>query len=230
MTIWAIADLHLSFGTPDKKMDVFGGSWENHAEKIEKNWIKVVGPDDLVLIAGDISWAMNAEQVAPDLAWLERLPGTKVMIRGNHDYWWGSISKVRKSLPPSCHALQNDAFLWKDVAIGGTRLWDSKEISTPDCTEEDEKIFERELGRLEMSLKAMNQEAKVKIVMTHYPPLPLTMEPTRVTDLLESYHINFCLFGHLHNQTESPYTERGGIHYLLTACDFLGFTPLKVLP
>ena len=127
MTIWALADLHLSFGVPDKEMDVFGPKWKNHPEKIRANWEKLVKPDDLVLLPGDISWGMHPEEALPDLNWIDSLPGTKVMIRGNHDYWWTSISKVEKVLPKSIHVIQNNIYRWKDVIICGARLWDTEE-------------------------------------------------------------------------------------------------------
>lgn len=232
MTIWAIADLHLSFGTPDKKMDIFGKHWKDHAEKVEKNWRQVVDSKDLILLAGDFSWAMNSSQVRGDLDWLESLPGIKVMIRGNHDYWWQSIGKVRRELPPSCHVIQNDAFIWEGVAVGGTRLWDTPEFNfgSEASTAEDEKIFVRELQRLEASLKAMPQDARQKIAITHYPPVGLDLQPTRATLLLEKYGVSISLFGHLHHlKAEEPqFGKLNGISYQLTACDYLNFHPLKI--
>ncbi len=246
MTVWAIADLHLSFGVPGKKMDVFGPKWENHAQRIEENWTQVINNEDLVLIAGDISWAMTLEEALPDLAWIDRLPGQKVMIKGNHDFWWGSVGKVRKSLPPSCHILQNDAFLWRDIAIGGARLWDTAEYGfspyidfvkreekekKEEPVEENEKIFERELQRLEMSLKALDTHAKTRIVMTHYPPISADLQPSKVSHLLEKYRVDVCVFGHLHNLKEGLplFGEKNGVRYELTACDYLKFKPLKIL-
>lgn len=249
MTIWALADLHLSFGTPKKKMDIFGGKWINHAAKIEAGWIQVIKPEDLVLIAGDISWAMTIDEAKVDLEWIDALPGTKVMIKGNHDYWWSSLGKVKKILPSSCHVIQNDAFEWKGIAIGGARLWDTEEygfenyiefkkrqdapqkMEAPPDPAEEERIFVRELQRLEMSLQAMNPAAKTKIVMTHYPPISATLEPSRVSSLLDKYGIDICLFGHLHNLKEGAnlFGKRGGVTYYLTACDYLDFHPLQVL-
>lgn len=241
MSIWAIADLHLSFGVPNKEMDIFGEQWKGHAEKIKRHWEENILPEDLVLIAGDVSWAMNAEQVSHDLAWLERLPGTKVMVKGNHDYWWESFSKVQKILPPSCHVIQNNAFQWKTISIAGTRLWDTHEYNFDAfCadseeprtdTEAGEKIFVRELHRLEMSLKAMPPNAEKKIVMTHYPPISAALEDSRVSRLLEVYGINACVFGHLHNmkQTDLPFGEKNGIRYYLVACDYLHFKPKEII-
>lgn len=247
MTIWAIGDLHLSFGVSNKKMDLFGPQWENHAEKIEKAWREKITPEDLVLIPGDISWAMKLEDVVPDFQWIEQLPGTKVILKGNHDYWWSSLSKISSILPPSCHLIQNNSFEWNGVSIGGTRLWDSDTILVKDCIdynaniekksapEEDsrerEKIFQRELDRLELSLKTMNSKANLRIVMTHYPPLGIPMVESAVTQLLEKYNIQVCVFGHLHNIKKglNLYGTFRGIQYFLTSCDYLDFTPIQIV-
>jgi predicted phosphohydrolase len=242
MVIWAIADLHLSFGVKGKSMDIFGEKWKSHALKIEQSWKDLVHSEDLVLIAGDISWAMNLQTVKADFEWLEALPGTKVMIKGNHDYWWSSVSKVRQILPPSCHVIYNDAFLWNDVAVGGSRLWESYEYHFDDyilfegekkesasSLEENEKIFIRELQRLETSLKAMSPFAKKKIALTHYPPISADLKDSRVSSLLEHYHIDYCIFGHLHNLKQPlAFGIKGGVHYILSACDELNFQPQRI--
>ena len=252
MRIWAIGDLHLSFGVANKSMDVFGPSWENHAEAIASHWKAVVHPDDLVLIPGDISWAMRLEDAVVDLLWIDALPGTKVMIKGNHDYWWGSLKKIAEVLPPSIHLIQNNAFHWKDVAIGGARLWDTPEYSfgefidfqepikprakTPTSEEEiiqedlSQKIFDRELERLRLSLKAMRPDAKIRIAMTHYPPLGANMDLSRAAQVLEQNNIHACVFGHLHNikPNLSLFGEKRGVRYLLTSSDYLRFQPVAV--
>src|SRR6478752_7625548 len=128
MDVWAIADLHLAFGVPQKSMEVFGGAWIGYAEKIEKNWRAVVHADDLVLIAGDISWATSLQEAKVDLDWVAALPGTKVMVKGNHDYWWSSLSKVEQILPSSIHLIQNNIFVFQEIAIAGARLWDTDEF------------------------------------------------------------------------------------------------------
>lgn len=249
MTVWAIADLHLSFGVSDKAMDVFGAQWANHAEKLHKQWQDLVGPDDLVLLPGDISWAMRIEEVQPDLEWIHKLPGTKVMIRGNHDYWWTSLKKVEKILPSSIHLVQNNVFHWNGIGVGGVRLWDTPEYSFKDYiayvdnprqkklqTEADpegeaERIFERELMRLEMSLKCFNSTDKVRIAMVHYPPIGADLKDSRVSAILEKYQVNVCVFGHLHNIQPGvlPYGKKNGVRYFMTACDYLDFTPVKVV-
>lgn len=212
MAIWAIGDLHFSFGVPDKEMDIFGQKWVQHHEKIKKSWDSSVKPEDLVLIPGDLSWAMHIEDAKKDFEWIHERPGTKVIIKGNHDYWWDAISKVRKNLPPSIHAIQNDVFLWNDVAIGGARLWDTNEFSffpyidivgnIPEKkkdAEEDAKIFERELHRLKTSLDMIPKDAKIKIAMTHYPPIGADLLPSRASALLEEAQIQHAVFGHLHS-------------------------------
>lgn len=247
MRIWAIADLHLSFGVPNKSMDVFGPAWEKHAEQISVAWQAVIHQDDLVLIPGDISWAMRPEEATPDLAWIDRLPGTKVLLKGNHDFWWGSLKKIAPILPPSLHLIQNNVFRWKEVAIGGTRLWDSEEYSfgsfiefrenprekkgDPEVkTQEDlsEKIFERELLRLEMSLSQLPSDAKIRIAMTHYPPIGADLQPSRASKILEKHGIHTCVFGHLHNIKAgiSLFGEIRGVRYVLASADYVRFQPI----
>jgi predicted phosphohydrolase len=247
MSIWAIADLHLAFGLPDKSMEVFGPPWEGYTEKIEKNWRASIASEDLVLIPGDISWAMRAEQARLDLNWIDQLPGTKVLLRGNHDYWWNSASKIKQVLPPSCHFIQHNSFTWKDIVIAGSRLWDTSEFNfnhlihiRPNIKaklemkklteEEQEKVFQRELRRLEMSLKSINPKAKTRIVMTHYPPISADLQDSSVSRLLESYHVDICVFGHLHNVKEglSVFGCHHGIQYFLTSCDYLNFQPVLI--
>ncbi len=244
MAIWAIADLHLSFGLPDKGMEIFGDHWENHARKIEAHWRKTIIPEDLILIPGDISWAMNLQQVQPDLDWIESLPGTKVLLKGNHDYWWGSLQQIKRILPPSLHLIQNNVFSWNQVSIGGARLWDTseyqfgsyieglphqEETTEPNQKQEEaEKIFARELGRLELSLQQLDQRPQVlRIAMTHYPPIGAALRDSRVSALLDRYQVDLCVFGHLHNVRKGslPFGVHHGVEYALVACDYLNFEP-----
>lgn len=251
MSVWAIADLHLSLGNPKKTMEVFPG-WKNYQTEIKKHWEELIHQDDLVLIPGDISWAITMEEALVDLEWIHHLPGQKVIIRGNHDYWWPTVTKLRTFLPPTIHFIQNTAFHWHDVSIGGARLWDnSKEYSfhsviefvenpyaakkTPEelakQKEEEEGIFVRELKRLETSLKQVNPKARVKIALTHYPPIGPDLRPSRAAALLEDYKIDLCIFGHLHNVKENshPFGEARGIKYIFASADYLRFTPIKIL-
>jgi predicted phosphohydrolase len=247
MPIWAIADLHLSFGVPDKHMRVFGPQWENYTEKIEEAWRAAVSEEDLILIPGDISWAMRPQQAKPDLDWIGQLPGTKVFLKGNHDYWWTSLAKLAPFLPPSCHLIQNNSFTWKGASIAGTRLWDVPGLNfssaidyksaecvklvEKDLSKESEIIYARELSRLETSLKSMNPKATVRIAMTHYPPVGPQLQETEASRLLEKYKIQICVFGHLHNVKPEVqlFGNLHGIDYFLTACDYLErFRPIKI--
>lgn len=249
MSIWAIADLHLAIGIPEKSMEVFGEPWLHYVDKIYTHWTSLIAPDDLVLIPGDISWAMRPEEARPDLEWIGKLPGTKLILRGNHDYWWTSLRQIEAVLPPSIHLIQNNAFRWNDVVVAGARLWDTPEYhfgpyiqfssnsrartlsEEEDSSPEAEKIFLRELGRLELSLKAMQtQKAPLKIAMTHYPPIGATLEPSRASALLEKYQIDICVFGHLHSiKAGVPlFGSKNGVHYRLASADYLNFVPLKL--
>ncbi|MDE3046471.1 MAG: metallophosphoesterase [Verrucomicrobiota bacterium] len=250
MRIWTIADLHLSFGVENKSMDYFGPAWVDHAKKMADHWRTLIAPEDLVLIPGDISWAMKVEEAIPDLQWIHDLPGTKVLLKGNHDYWWGSLSKVAKVLPPSIHLIQNNAFHWKEATVGGARLWDTPEYSfgpfieyqenprgkkkdTDVAIQEDlsEKIFERELQRLDLSLSQLKPEAKIRIAMTHYPPIGADLKPSRASAILEKYKIDICVFGHLHNIKSgfSLFGEKNGIRYVFAAADYLRFQPICIV-
>lgn len=244
MKVWAIADLHLSFGAPEKNMDVFGPEWVNYAEKLKIHWEERVEKADLVLIPGDISWAMTLEKALIDLEWIDHLPGTKVLIKGNHDYWWSSLSKVKKALPPTIHVIQNNAIQWNGISIGGARLWDSDEYNFDPFIEyrelavspsqepkpDQQKIFQRELQRLEFSLKELDQKAQSRIVMTHYPPISADLHTSKASALLEKYRVDICVFGHLHSVKKEAklFGKARGISYFLTSCDYLNFSPLEI--
>lgn len=232
-------------------MEVFGTEWKGYTQRIEDNWRKIVEQDDLVLIAGDISWAIKPEEVAPDLEWIESLPGTKIMIKGNHDYWWPSLKKLKELLPPSVHAIQNGAFDHNGITIGGSRLWDTEEYSfanlielkenpyspkKTDFVEEatqlelSQKIFTRELQRLKLSLGQINKSAPIRIAMTHYPPISADLQDSEASQILEEHGIQCCVFGHLHNVKPDlqPFGEKNGVKYILTSSDYLNFTPILI--
>jgi predicted phosphohydrolase len=250
MSVWALSDPHLAFGVPEKTMEAFGPSWSKYAERIESNWKKMISANDLVLIPGDISWAMRLEEALVDLQWIDALPGTKVILRGNHDYWWSTPSKIAKIMPPSIHFIHNNTFSWNGIAIGGSRLWDTPEysfhpfiefrenprarIKTPEELakekQEEERIFVRELERLKLSLSQLPKEAKAKIALTHYPPIGADLAPSRASEILEAFKIDFCIFGHLHNVRKAslPFGTARGVKYLLASCDYLDFIPLKI--
>lgn len=247
MSIYALADLHLPFGAPEKTMEFFGPSWHRYTERIEEAWKNTIKDTDLILLPGDISWAMTPEQAEKDLLWIDALPGTKLMLKGNHDYWWASLSKVKKVLPPSIHLIQNNVFNWNGFSIGGSRLWDTPEytfgayiqykenpkqkaMESHEAPEEAEKLFVRELQRLEMSLAGLDPHAKKRIAMTHYPPIGADLKPSRASALLEKYKVDCCVFGHLHNVKEQslPFGEKNGVRYLLTSADYLAFQPFRL--
>jgi predicted phosphohydrolase len=229
----------------EKTMEVFGKDWEDYLEKIEKNWQREVKKEDLVLIPGDLSWGKNLEEALIDLKWLDSLNGEKLIIKGNHDYWWpSSYRKLQKNLPPSFHSIQNNTFNWKNISIGGARLWDSSEYNFDEYIRfqenpyvskkkpvDNEKIFQRELKRLHLSLKNIRKEASLKIAMTHFPPISANLKDSRVSKILEHYKIDLVVFGHLHHvkRDKKLFGVKNNIKYLLTSADYLEFKPLKIL-
>ena len=230
MHIYAIGDLHLSGEPPTKPMEIFGEHWLGHKEKIKQHWLETVTADDTVIICGDISWAMNLEGAAQDLDWLAQLPGRKLLLRGNHDYWWTSLAKMQKRFGEHFEFLQNGCIMLDDIAVCGTRGWvlPSAENFTP----EDEKIYKREAIRLELSLQAAaKEEAATIITAFHYPPLFAPTEQTAFTDLLEKYNVQHCVYGHIHgeNHVITFEGEREGINYKLVSCDTQDFCLYKII-
>ncbi|MDD3400348.1 MAG: metallophosphoesterase [Eubacteriales bacterium] len=229
MRVFAIGDVHLSFATDNKSMDVFGSRWEAHTKRLKEAWQDTVCSDDLVLIPGDISWAMYLDDAKADLAFLDSLNGTKVLLRGNHDYWWSSYTKVKESLPNSIIAVQNNVVRFGDIAVGGTRGWTS-----PECAgfsqADDRKIYEREKMRLELSLSKMTADS-INIVMLHYPPFSEKGQPTEFVDIIEHRPISHVVYGHLHGSAHrSAFTGvRNGISYELVSADYLNFMPKRIL-
>ncbi len=229
MKLFAIGDLHLP-GGQEKPMDVFGRQWTDHPQIIRTAWQEVVAPADWVLVPGDISWAMHLEEARDDLAFLGNLPGRIVILRGNHDYWWHGIGKVRQALPPNVTALQNDCVMLNDdCAVCGTRGWELPDSATN--TPQDEKIYEREVIRLEMSLQAARRAGAERLfAMLHFPPADSDGRATDFTRLLEQYCVEKCVYGHLHAAAVQR-ALRGtcrGVFYQLVSCDALGFTPYLV--
>lgn len=225
MKYYAIGDLHLSHSV-DKPMAVFGTHWEKHAEKIKAAWLEQVTVDDVILIPGDISWGTRLHEASSDLAWLEALPGDKVCIRGNHDYWWDRPNKLNQGYK-TITFLQNKAYMVGERAICGTRGWLDLTHLTP--SETDEKMVARELIRLKLSLEdAIAQGAKEIWVMLHYPPcLKQTMQSPFVA-LMAQYPVTKVIYGHLHDETSWGLAPQGvyqGVSYHLVAADYLGFKP-----
>lgn len=228
--IYAISDLHLSLGG-DKPMDVFGSVWKDHHLKLQANWAKFVKDDDVVIIGGDVSWAMRLDETQEDFNFIHRLPGKKILFRGNHDYWWQSYSKVKKKLPPSMEAVQNNYISYRDrVALCGTRGWTVP--GGENYTEQDEKIYQRELIRLRLSLTAAQKDGFDEFIVTlHYPPFTSRCEDTGFTEIMQEFGARICLYGHLHgvDQQRVFQGERKGTIYYFTAADFLNFNPFLVL-
>ncbi|MDB5085051.1 MAG: phosphohydrolase [Bacilli bacterium] len=234
MKVFAIGDPHLSF-TTEKPMDIFGDQWSDHPERMAENWRQIVDNEDWVLIPGDLSWAMTLEEAAIDLDFLGELPGQKIVIRGNHDYWWSTLTKVRKALPPSLHAIQNDSLaINEQLVICGTRGWTipgSREFQADDL-----RIYEREVQRLQLSLaharkSMLNRPAAKLWAMMHYPPLYDSTQTSEFVNLLQEYGVSKCIFGHIHGPG-IPGAVTGvieGIDYQLVSCDAIDFSPRLIL-
>ncbi len=230
MNVYAISDLHLST-TAKKPMDIFGGNWEGHLEKIKADWLATVREEDIVLIAGDISWAMKLEDALCDLAALADLPGRKVFIRGNHDYWWNGITKLRDSAPNATfHFLQTDAIKIGEFVIVGSRGWTCPGSS--DYTEQDTKLYLREGERFRLALnegRALLKEGDKLVAMIHYPPFNLKTEDTLFTKQFEESGVEKVVFGHIHGAAYFPFkTEKNGVEYFLSSCDKLQFKLVKI--
>ncbi|KYH34058.1 3',5'-cyclic adenosine monophosphate phosphodiesterase CpdA [Clostridium tepidiprofundi DSM 19306] len=224
MALWAISDLHLALNM-NKPMDIFGDNWYKHEEKIEKNWINSVSHEDTVLIAGDISWSMKMEDGMIDLEWIHNLPGEKILIRGNHDYWWHSITKLN-NLYDDMHFIQNNFFNYNDYAICGTRGWICP--GSANFSEHDRKIYNREINRLRLSLdSAVNNGYSKIIVMMHYPPTNDKLENTEFIDVFNEYKVKKVIYGHLHGPSLNNLFEgiHSNIEYIVTSADYLDFKP-----
>ena len=227
MKIFALGDIHLSQSV-DKPMDVFGKKWDNHFERIRDAWQGTVADEDIVLVPGDISWAMSLKDAAADLEALGGLNGYKLIMRGNHDYWWSSLSKVRAMLPDKTFALQNDSFTMGGVSFAGSRGWVCPG-SAGFSEAEDRRIYERELVRLELSLS--RAKGKPLIGMLHYPPFNEKRAPSGFTNLFERFGAAQVIYGHLHDKAckNAFEGERNGVVYTLCSADHLDFAPRLIL-
>lgn len=233
MAIFAISDLHLSFGC-DKPMNVFSNKWDNYTDKMQKVWNTIVSDDDLVIIPGDISWATYIDDATDDFAYIHSLKGKKLLLKGNHDYWWTTISKMDAFLEKngfdSISILKNTAFMYGDTAICGTRGWTIPSADTPPDNE-NVKIYERERQRLILSLEdAKSKRAKKIICAMHYPPIENDCIRKGFTDILNEYNVSECLYGHLHAAAHKSALigVHGGINLRLVSCDYLDFIPLLI--
>jgi len=252
MKVFAISDLHLSFQT-DKPMNLFGEHWDNYEQRIMDDWNSRVGPDDVGIIAGDISWAMKMQDTEKDFEYIKKLNGKKIIIRGNHDYWWKSITKIREILAPDGYALQNDSLQIGDVVFAGTRGWRVPERWAKQSAE-DKKIYTREIIRFELALKdarkklektvsnterpettdknTASQEFKPQplVAILHYPPFNATFDPSPFTKLCEKYGVTACIYGHLHGKQgrHQLNVQKNGVNYYLTSCDLLGHKLVEI--
>ncbi|MCD7872368.1 MAG: metallophosphoesterase [Clostridiales bacterium] len=226
MSLYAIADTHLSFGT-NKSMDTFEG-WENYTKRLEKNWNRLVTENDDVVIAGDISWAMNFDELKADFDFIEKLNGNKIILKGNHDYWWNTLTKLNNFIKinnyKTIRFLHNNSYTCGNVSVCGSRGW-----MIENSNSENEKILKREIQRIKISLD--NSVCKNKIVFLHYPPLTQNAVCGEIIDLFKEYEIKKCFFGHLHGEA-AKYSLEGivdGIEFKLISCDKLKFTPYLIL-
>lgn len=228
MSLYAIGDLHLCLGAP-KPMDVFGGAWVGYMEKLREG-MSILTPEDTIVLMGDLSWAMALEDAAADFAWINALPGRKIILKGNHDYWWSTLAKFQKFCQvngfENLEILNNNCFEYEGYAICGTRGWYYEENRSG---QHDEKVFRRELIRLETSLKAAGD--KPKLVFLHYPPRSKGYECPEILELMHKYDVRRCFYGHLHGPSHKVAVEGqwDGIDYKLLASDYVGFKPYRVL-
>lgn len=237
MSVYTIADLHLSFNE-NKPMDIFGDIWNKHEEKIRKNWIENVRNEDLVVLPGDFSWSMKLEDTYKDFEYLESLPGTKILLKGNHDYWWSTITKMNQFIKDSnfktINFLQNNSYETENAIIAGTRGWVINDI-------ENEKIINRELERLKLSLqdaksRAEKSENEKEIIgFMHYPPVTYqainSLEILKFVEIMKQYNVKRCYYGHLHSDSIKTAVEGTiqGIEFKLVSSDYLNFDPIKVI-
>ncbi len=224
--IYALADLHLDY-TDKKSMEVFGKGWENYQARIFTNWNEVVSPYDTVLIPGDISWAMDLDEAYVDLKKIDQLNGSKILMKGNHDYWWTSLNKINNLGLSSMSFLQNNSFTIEGYDICGTRGWIPRD--NKDFTEHDEKIFARELLRLENSIRASGDNEK--IVMLHYPPINQNRTFNEFFEICEKNKVKFLIYGHLHGYGHNLVKEGNynGVEVRCVSGDFIDFTPIRII-
>ena len=228
MALYAIGDLHLCLGAP-KPMDIFGGAWVGYMDKL-KDGLSVIGPEDTTVLLGDLSWALDLTSSRADFAWINEIPGRQIILKGNHDYWWSTVAKFDKFCAQTefrdMFILNNNHFEYNGWAICGTRGWFFEEERHG---AHDEKVFKRELIRLEASLKSAGDLPKM--VFLHYPPRYKGYECREILDLLQKYEVRRCYYGHLHGGSHSLAIEGlwDGVEFRLAAADYIGFKPLTVI-
>lgn len=228
MALYAIGDLHLSLGA-EKPMDVFGGKWIGYMDKLREG-MSVIGPEDTTVLLGDLSWALDLQGAKKDFAWINEIPGRKIILKGNHDYWWSTAAKFYKFCQENDFQdqwiLNNNHYEYDGWAICGTRGWFFEEDRGGT---HDEKVFRRELIRLETSLKSAGDQNKM--VFLHYPPRYKGYECREIIELLERYEVRRCFYGHLHSESHKLAVEGlwGGVEYRLVSADYIGFKPVTVI-
>ena len=223
MALYALSDLHLPLGNY-KPMDVFGDNWNNYVERIKNEWTKTVNEDDVVIINGDFSWATYVNDALPDFQFLASLPGIKLMSKGNHDYWWETKTKLNMFLEENnlknIHFIHNSTYMYEGYAICASRGWITPEDK--DFKKSDEKMYNREKGRLTLSIKAgLSENPRGIIVALHYPP------EGEFLDILDEYDVKYCIYGHLHGKSATNHVPKRS-NYKLVSADFLQFKPLKI--
>ena len=234
MAVYVIGDLHLSFKNP-KPMNIFGDNWENHEKKIRQNWIQTVKKDDTVILAGDFSWAMNLEEAKLDFDYINELPGRKILLKGNHDYWWTTLTKMRQYIKENEYKnidfLFNNSYKIGNIIITGTRGWALNEKQV------NEKVINRELGRLELSfIDAKNKwsDNEELIVIMHYPPITnsntLNKSELKFIELMKKYDVKRCYYGHLHGKSHIEAIKENvkGIEFKLISGDYIDFKLVKI--
>ena len=233
MAIFGISDLHLYFNNPEKEMSLFGNNWENHPSKIEKKWREKIKDDDLVLIPGDISWAMSFEEAKKDLEFIASLPGFKIILKGNHDYWWGSIKNINNYFKENNYkifAIQYNYFEYKNYIITGIRGWEYRKK----MTQKNQKHYDKELYRFDLAMNSIKDKKKEVIFITHYPPFTEENPNTPFMRKIEEYkRIKYIYFGHLHNVSNINcdfYNKIiNGNSYKILSADLINFDPIKLL-
>ena len=233
MRLFAISDLHLSFARP-KPMELFGDHWKDHPEKIQKSWSELVTKDDLVLVAGDISWAMKVHDAKLDIDWLRELPGRKVIIKGNHDYWFPGTRRKRQELcGEEIFPLYRNSVVINDIGFIGAKgvSFDPFEINDEEKWEKDKEKQKNHLLAAIADLNEHNPRVRTKVALLHYPPAPPGETKSEFTELLAKADVQLCVFGHLHNASDFEQAINGlydGVQYRLTSADYLAFRPLEL--
>jgi len=228
MALYAIGDLHLCLGAP-KPMDIFGGAWVGYMDKL-RDGLSVIRPEDTTVLLGDLSWALDLSGAKADFAWINAIPGRKIILKGNHDYWWSTAAKFQKFCQENgfenLNLLNNNCYEYEGVAICGTRGW-LFDVGEP----HDEKVMNREIGRLKMSLDAAEPGLE-KLVFLHYPPVYTGTSAPEIVATLKAYGITRCFYGHLHGGSHALAMEGlwDGVDFRLVAADYTGFRPYKVIP